>query len=536
MNMTTTSGTIDGRNGGVMGRWWSRLLFALLLAALSLSSMAFLGQSLFTVASTNTVPGCPNIQRYGGVPDGATDVSIALTSAFAAAPVDHPCAYAPAGKYKITSTSGYTYSYNGDPVVSLTLVGDGADVTELIGAAGQSSGCLLTLNLNGQGNSYHVRNLAIEAPNVNTVNGLCVQQTAASITNPANTAQSDVIGVTFRGSDGYSATNVWKCGFSTNYVSEINFINDAFFGTASGASGTPVSGTDGICLNGGTSAATQEGVQYNVVASLFAGLDNGILYGPYIQGLVVGGGTNFVDNNIGVLAPAGAAAPSQLTVTDSECSNWVACVEDLSGVAFVRYADNVVFINTSGYGFLSEALYTEVHHNATWSIGAGTIPINIPAGTYGEVTDNIIGANGVVVPAGIALAAATSGVRVAGNKLALRNGGTVTHMVANSNTSTVIASNNTILGIEPPGAFSAVSAGAASGGSPNLLRLTVGSTASFVTGEWVSVGGIVWTGGNMPSNFQSPVVVVSATQLDVMAVPWTGTSTYSSGGVVSAMP
>jgi hypothetical protein len=272
------------------------------------------------------------------------------------------------------------------------------------------------------------------------------------------------------------------------------------------------------------------------VASLFAGLDNGIVYGPYIQGLVVGGGTNFVDDNIGVYAPAGAAAPSQLTVTGSECSNWVACVEDLSGIAFARYADNVVFINTSGYGFLSEALYTEVHHNSTWSIGAGTIPINIPAGTYGEVTDNIIGANGVVVPVGIALAAATSGVRVAGNKLALRNGGTVTHMVTNANTSTVPTSNNTILGIEPLGAFSAVSAAAASGGSPNLLRLTVGSTAAFVTGEFVSVAGINWGAGTLPGAFVAPIAVVNGTQLDVMTVPWTGSPTYTSGGVVSAMP
>jgi hypothetical protein len=67
---------------------------------------------------------------------------------------------------------------------------------------------------------------------------------------------------------------------------------------------------------------------------------------------------------------------------------------------------------------------------------------------------------------------------------------------------------------------------------PQLTRLTVGSTANLVTGDWVSINGL-FTG--VPCNFTVQIMVVDGTHLDLETCQWGGGS-YAGGGTLSTFP
>jgi hypothetical protein len=121
-------------------------------------------------------------------------------------------------------------------------------------------------------------------------------------------------------------------------------------------------------------------------------------------------------------------------------------------------------------------------------LGQGTRLINIRSNTYGGNATNIINIGGV---------------------------------------------NNSITGLMPTGfpPLANVTGAVVSPADGTRTRLTVNDTSNFVTGEVVSTSGV---GGVPNANTIASIVVIDATHIDLAGITFSGT--YTSGGIVAAMP
>jgi hypothetical protein len=263
-----------------------------------LASPSFTGQ--VSMATPAAVPStCSNILAYGGVANGTTDNTAAMTAALAASPVASPCVYFPPGVFAFAS--GITWSAP-TYTAAITILGSGSDVTILKWAGGQG----ITLRLSGPSNSVHVRNMSMVNGAANSGTALSINLVNTSL-NPANTALSDVTGVTFRGGDGYALTDYWATGISVNGASNINFTSLSFVGSSSVAGiGVALAGTSSIIP-----------VEFNFQTNSFYGLFYGIQYGNYVQGVTVNQ-SNFTNVDYGISSASGLTALAQLTIVGSQ--------------------------------------------------------------------------------------------------------------------------------------------------------------------------------------------------------------------------
>jgi hypothetical protein len=328
-----------------------------------------------TMAKPPAIAGnCQNILTYGGSGNGVTANDTALTALLAAEPAGQKCAYFPPGKFVFASPVSYTMV---NTIESVSIVGAGADKTELTWPSGNG----ITLNYIGPYNSAHVRDMTLSTGAIGGGTALNLNQTAASIPNPANTALSDVTGVTVRGADGYVATDYWGNGIAVNGVSNVNFISDVFDGPA-----TPAG--NGLLVQG---TAALPPVQFNVTACVFNWNSTGIQYGNYVQGINVSQ-SNFVGGSYGIASQSSLSNLDQLTVSGSQLNQLVADILENTSIPNTMIVSNEFIVQTNAIG------------------------ISLPQGGIYSIIGNTIGKNpGATNTNGIVIANSTGPGIVSGN-------------------------------------------------------------------------------------------------------------------------
>jgi hypothetical protein len=276
---------------------------------------------------------CASIIDHGGDPTDTNDNSAALTNTIAASSnlSGQVCVVFPPGTYKFTGSVTYTFPTS---ISSVKIMGAGADATRLDFTANST---FLKFNYIGAFNAVHIRDLTITTTQTGgSAIAVYLNQTASSIPDPAVGALSDISNVVLRGSDGYGVSNYWQSGVYTIGVSNVDFVSDYIMGASSGAG-------YGVNLNGTSSLPS---VVYNFFGGSYTTLADGIVYGPYVQGLQVTS-TNFTNDAIGIDVPAGEIGLDELSVTNSQFSTLTAGVgiNVASGVAATIISNSLFIVH-----------------------------------------------------------------------------------------------------------------------------------------------------------------------------------------------
>jgi hypothetical protein len=239
-----------------------------------------------------------NILTYGGVGDGATDNTAALTAAYAALKVNGGTIYFPMGKYHFSSTNTLTFPAT-DVLFSLSIVGDGADASVLSFASGQGLVIRYNSNVTAPNNqSSHFRDIAITTLGTTGVGtGITLQQIGSN--NGSFAALSDLTRVAFRGDDSYTGTMFWGTCLAVVGISNVD-VDGCMFQSINKPAGTPVGG--GVTYNGINASNVATVMNFN--GCTFNSLNVGFNYGDNIQGMAFTA-CNFTGCKIGINIAAG---------------------------------------------------------------------------------------------------------------------------------------------------------------------------------------------------------------------------------------
>lgn len=395
-------------------------------------AQTFKVQNLQTLGSSNLalppiVAGdCANILSYGGKADGITANDAAFTSAIASQASSKVCIYFPPGKYLFNAQATYTFPAS---IGSLTIKGAGQDATELTWP--NSSGGIKA-NLIDMYDAVHVRDLTFTTGQRNVSTGLFLNQTNTSLLAPANSAQSDITNVTFRGADGYNINNgdMWGVAIHDVGVSNINFVN-MFITGATTTPGVPPSSGAGVTIEG---SATVPPVVFNFIGSTINYVQSAINYGNYVQGMSINQ-CNMTIVQSGVVVAAGLSnTQSELSIVNSQFAVTVAAVFVNSLLLPFNFSNNLVEIFDGGTGIILNpgGLYAITGNTflglTTHVSSTGVNVVNstsfVSAGP-GVITGNVF----FFLNAGVVLGAGSSGANVQSNvypvvTTAVSNGGT----------------------------------------------------------------------------------------------------------------
>lgn len=273
--------------------------------------------------------GYANPVWWGADPTGVNNSATAFTNALAAS----SNIVFPPGIFIFGSQIVYTLP---NATASVKIEGAGTENTVLEWAAGGG----LKINYVGPSNSSHIRDISLLTGTTNVGSAIFLSQTAASISNPAVTAPSDITNVSLHGSDGYALTDYWATAISVIGVSNVNYYGVDITGDAAiGGTGVSISGSAAVIP-----------VVFNFIHSVFNNLNIGINYGTFTQGVSVSQ-SNFTGDNYGILVPTGTAAPDQLIVSDSQFNCELQGILDEVGVGSELIHHNLfIVITTSSSG------------------------------------------------------------------------------------------------------------------------------------------------------------------------------------------
>jgi hypothetical protein len=474
------------------------------------------------------IASCPNVMAYGADPTGAAD-NAAAWGAILAAQATNPCVYFPRGKYKFLSALTYTFPADRQAIV---IKGDAPDVTELTWPNAVGTGLLI--NLPGLTDHVHVRDLTFSTGTNNADTGIkLVQQTAAGTPTASGEIQSDFTNLIFRSSEGVwgetgaATTHVWQNGIITQDVSFVLFNNVEAWGpstqlTITGYASLTNSGA-GITVVG-THPTGPLPVVFNFTNCNFQWLSNGILIGNLVQGITISQ-SNFTGNYTGIGVPPGETGLDELTVANGNQLNNIYNLNILSTVPNLIVSGNGPFIQEGAVSAVG--IYYPVPSYLT-TITGNTFNAGVsPVGTKGIVLNGSGSAD--VAPATIIGNAFVN--QATAITLGAGSSGTVVSDNIYPNTSIKVVNNGSPLNVVKGlgNAFAVV--GAVTNNGSGLTRLTVSSTAQFVTGEQVSISGSSYPSANVVTF----ITVVDGTHFDLPAVLFTG-GPYSGGGIVSSMP
>jgi len=325
---------------------------------------------LVTTAFVAQSKDCPSIMDYAGINTGMGDNSTAFNAVVAAQTSGKVCVYFPPGNYAFTNSISYTFpSSTGG---SITIKGAGADLTNL--TFNKPSASLLTIIFQGPYNSAHVRDMTIASAIAASSNtGLFFSQGVSTVSNPANSALSDVTGVTFRGADGYVVTDGWSTGVLVSSVSNVNFTNDVWVG--------PSAGTVGVLLQG---TSTALGVVYQFQGCTFNYINIGIEYAQWVQGVTVAQ-SNFTGGVDGILTPASQAGLDELLVYGNQFNVSGNGIFLSTGVESAQIFGNIFLVPNSANGIFMSFAGNNVIANNTFEPANGS-----PAGNNGLVISGTI--------------------------------------------------------------------------------------------------------------------------------------------------
>jgi hypothetical protein len=281
---------------------------------------------------------CASIMDFGGDPTNTNSNNTAFTNAIAASqnPSGRACVAFPPGKFKFTAAASYTLPTSG---ASITIVGSGADVTELTFPNATNG---IAINGSSPGNSFHIRGMTVSTGQTGSVNGIIVIQSSSL----NDFAQSDIHDVTLRGADnnaGAGGSDYWGTAILVEGWCGVSYDSLTIYG--SGSLSTAV-GT-GILIEGN---GTGYSIYHNISKSTLNALAVGITYGSYAQGITVTQ-SNFQNDNTGFSVPASESGVlSQLQISDSQFANYGNEIAILTAVGNVFIHDNDIFVHTNVSG------------------------------------------------------------------------------------------------------------------------------------------------------------------------------------------
>ena len=424
-------------------------------------------------------PSPVNPLRYGtNTTPGTTDMTTAISNAVAVAIAGNIQMRVPGGLYLCSSSIAFTLATT---FASLSIFGDGAEVTEIVWSSGNG----FAGTFNSKYNSVHVRDITLSTKQAFSGAAFSLTQTSASFAiGPAN----DFTNVNIRGFDGYGGTNAWNYGISTNSVSNVSLSNVNVFGNSSASS----SNTIAAYLQG---SVTVPGVVFNFDSCSFDFCYYGILYGSYVQGVTVTG-CNFTLDTIGVLYPtASGSTGDQLAISDSqfECTefgiltqpsasilNNVQLTNNLFLVGAAASAVGVQF-NLAGYFSITGNDFNPQPPNAATAIG-----IVLGAGSYpGAVLGNNF--NGINQGIFVGSSAAISNIVINSNTFNGINVGSLPNgVVLFSNSSNCTLAFNTFNGCTTP--VTDAGTGNVKAGNVGYVTRNSGVTGAIATGATVTHG------------------------------------------------
>lgn len=325
--------------------------------------------------------GCANILAYGGDKTGATDNSAAVALVISTFGSKNICLYFPAGTYLFNSAISLQAGSSSDAAASLTVMGDGADLTRIKMASAING---VNVSLNDCTQSFHLRDFSVLAGNKSTTTvGINVAQ-SGTCTLP-NPAQNDISGVTVRGTDGYNAAFRFGTGIGIVSASNVNFQNVAVIGSTDGAA----YGSAGTCLSIVGSSSLLP-VQFNLVASQFNDCGTGLLYGAYVQGVQITA-SNFVGNGTAISLPSANVGNDQLAISASQFNSGTRNIFLQSNIDGVALSGNTFY--TSGTASASvdiPGVQYAITGNAFIQL-TGTPSTGISIGAYSLDTGTITG-------------------------------------------------------------------------------------------------------------------------------------------------
>jgi hypothetical protein len=263
------------------------------------------GKSPATKSQANAARFGPasNVKSLGAMGDGTTDdtaiLQAALTASASGGEVVIPC-----GVYKIVSPLSVTIAAG----KNISITGSGSDCVEIYAVS--TNGLVITYASASSSMNISGVTLTTGKASTSTV-GLAVTA-AFSNALPAFGAVSTFTNVVFRGRDGYGVKNYWGTGVQLSGVSNFNFIAPTFAGSsAQQGTGIVVAGVSKGCS--GPCIA----VVFNVSMGTFFKLDNGFVYGNYVQGVNISQ-SNFTGLNRSIWVPTSETLLGQLTITGSQ--------------------------------------------------------------------------------------------------------------------------------------------------------------------------------------------------------------------------
>jgi hypothetical protein len=351
-------------------------------------------------------------------------------------------------------------------VFSVALIGAAQDATVLTWPNAVGG---LTFNYAGVGSSVHLRDMSITTGVGNGGNGVTLNQTVTPLLNPANTAQTDLFRVTFRGDDGYALTNSWTTCLNIVGVSNVAMDTVNFVGPSTIA-GTGVSFA-------GTSTNNIAVVLWGYKCT-FNALNVGISYGTQAQGI------NLVmcqwdADNYAIYVQAGGANLDQLTMVGCQININIAGINvqstlpniTITQTLFVMVANNQIAINLTNNDY-----FNIIGNNFNGSGGTGMTGLIVGSSNGDGV---VVGNTFFNMATGINLQAGSTAVNIHGNTF-----NTVTTPLTNSSSATTnrVESNK---GWNPRGG-STPSAGASpyaytAGPSPETLYIIGGTVSNIAT-------------------------------------------------------
>jgi len=311
------------------------------------------------------VRSCPSIETYGGS-TGSTDNGPALVAALSASSGDGHCVSFPPGRF--TFASAVTFRLP-DGSASATLSGAGADVTELDWPNGGG----LTFEFVGQDNSVHVRDLSLTTGTAGAGRALVLQQSAKLGGNPADSALSDLSGVSIHGADGYAVTDYWETGVAIVGVSNVNTTGLVVTGPGGEAY---ASHGQGVVLEGSPDDPL---VVFNIAGATLNYLLKGLIYGNEVEGVTISQ-SNFTGDGYGIFVPDGLHGLDQLAVTSSQFNCALAGVYIGSYTSDTLFSSNLFIVPNTGTGILLKHAYLYSAVGNAFNAGSASMTSSHPVG------------------------------------------------------------------------------------------------------------------------------------------------------------
>lgn len=303
----------------------------------------------------------------------------------------------------------------GTGISSISIQGAGADITELRWTNADGG---LRFNLNSPGHTVHVRDVSITTSHAGGGTGVYISQAMSLNTF----MQSDIAFVTFRGSDngGAGGNAYWNDCCIMNGVCGTNVLGVTCYGpnswSVAAARGFTYQGNADTRLS--APAGNGYSIYHNISMAIFNGLNIGIIYGDYAQGLTINQ-INCQNTQTGFFCPPGSTGNlAQLQIATSQFADNGNDISIFSPILNTMiYGNNLISHNANSAIFLSDPDGFSIVGNQIISDGSSpsNIGVAVGASTGGFNTGIITGNSFINLGTAVLLQAGSSGVNVQSN-------------------------------------------------------------------------------------------------------------------------